>query len=173
MQPGGVSTGLHFSMAAPRKKASKAPARTSTRGRSAPRFRLVEMEDGTVRAERVRSSSQVARDQALADFYGVAPQLSVTANMRSMESLLGEVLEGLHLDHEAVAPEILAGVWKRAVGDSLASCTELQSISRHTARVWVNHPIVRFELNRIKPKLIQALNAELGEDCVRSVKFVQ
>lgn len=173
MQPGGVSTGLHFSMAAPRKLKAKAPVRASRRGRNVPRYRLVEMEDGSLRAERVRSSAQGARDQALADFYGAAPQLSVTANMRGMESLLGEVLEGLHLDQEAVAPEILAGVWKRAVGDSLATCTELQSVSRHTARVWVNHPIVRFELNRIKPKLIQALNAELGEDCVRSVKFVQ
>lgn len=159
-------------MAAPRKKAPQAPARTPKRGRSVPRFRLVAQEDGSMRAERVLSPAQGARDQALADFYGAAPQLSVASNQRSMESLLGEVLEGLHLDQDAVAPEILSGVWKRAVGESLASCTELQSVSRHTARVWVNHPIVRFELNRIKPKLIQALNAELGEDCVRSVKFV-
>lgn len=160
-------------MPTPRKVKAKTPARSSKRGRNAPRFRLVEMEDGSLRAERVRSSSQGARDQALADFYGAAPRLSVTSNMRGLESLLGEVLEGLHLDQEAVAPEILAGVWKRVAGESLATCTELQSVSRHTARVWVNHPIVRFELERIKPKLIQALNAELGEDCVRSVKFVQ
>lgn len=160
-------------MPTPRKVKAKTPARSSKRGRNAPRFRLVEMEDGSLRAERVRSSSQGARDQALADFYGTAPRLSVTSNMRGLESLLGEVLEGLHLDQEAVAPEILAGVWKRVAGESLAICTELQSVSRHTARVWVNHPIVRFELERIKPKLIQALNAELGEDCVRSVKFVQ
>ena len=160
-------------MPAPRKVKAKTAARSPKRGRNVPRFRLVEMEDGSLRAERVRSSSQGARDQALADFYGAAPRLSVTSNMRGLESLLGEVLEGLHLDQEAVAPEILAGVWKRVAGESLATCTELQSVSRHTARVWVNHPIVRFELERIKPKLIQALNAELGEDCVRSVKFVQ
>lgn len=152
---------------------AKTAARSPKRGRNVPRFRLVEMEDGSLRAERVRSFSQGARDQALADFYGAAPRLSVTSNMRGLESLLGEVLEGLHLDQEAVAPEILAGVWKRVAGESLATCTELQSVSRHTARVWVNHPIVRFELERIKPKLIQALNAELGEDCVRFVKFVQ
>ncbi len=160
-------------MPAPRKVKAKTAARSPKRGRNVPRFRLVEMEDGSLRAERVRSSSQGARDQALADFYGAAPRLSVTSNMRGLESLLGEVLEGLHLDQEAVAPEILAGVWKRVAGESLATCTELQSVSRHTARVWVNHPIVRFELERIKPKLIQALNAELGEDCVRFVKFVQ
>ena len=160
-------------MPAPRKVKAKTTARSPKRGRNVPRFRLVEMEDGSLRAERVRSSSQGARDQALADFYGAAPRLSVTSNMRGLESLLGEVLEGLHLDQEAVAPEILAGVWKRVAGESLATCTELQSVSRHTARVWVNHPIVRFELERIKPKLIQALNAELGEDCVRFVKFVQ
>ena len=160
-------------MPAPRKVKAKTAARSPKRGRNVPRFRLVEMEDGSMRAERVRSSSQGARDQALADFYGAAPRLSVTSNMRGLESLLGEVLEGLHLDQEAVAPEILAGVWKRVAGESLATCTELQSVSRHTARVWVNHPIVRFELERIKPKLIQALNAELGEDCVRFVKFVQ
>lgn len=160
-------------MPAPRKVKAKTAARSPKRGRNVPRFRLVEMEDGSLRAERVRSSSQGARDQALADFYGAAPRLSVTSNMRGLESLLGEVLEGLHLDQEAVAPEILAGVWKRVAGESLATCTELQSVSRHTARVWVNHPIVRFELERIKPKLIQTLNAELGEDCVRFVKFVQ
>ena len=160
-------------MAAPRKLKAKASVRTSKRGRNVSRFRLVEMEDGSLRAERVRSSAKGARDQALADFYGAAPQLSVTANMRGMESLLGEVLESLHLEEETMRPEILAALWKRAVGETLATYTELQSVSRHTARVWVGHPAVRFQLTQLKPKLLQVLNAELGEGCVRSISFVQ
>lgn len=159
-------------MAAPRKK--KAPARAGTAKRGMrPRYRLVEGEDGSLRAERVRSAAQGARDQAMADFLGVGPEISVSANMRGMESLLGEVLESLHLEEETMRPEILAALWKRAVGETLATYTELQSVSRHTARVWVGHPAVRFQLTQLKPKLLQVLNAELGEGCVRSISFVQ
>lgn len=138
-----------------------------------PRFHLVRGDDGFLRAERSRTFDQGARDQALADFRGVCTQLKETANVRSVQSLLGEVLDTMHLEEETIRPEILAPIWEKAVGASLASFTELQSVAKHTARVWVNHPAVRYELNRLKPKLIAALNAELGDDCVKTLKIVQ
>lgn len=158
-------------MPAPRKKKEAAPAAPPRA--TQPRFRMVRGEDGQPRAERARSLSQGARDQVLADFLGVCTQLKETANMRGIQSLLGEVLESMHLEEESIGPEILAPIWTRAVGESLAAFTELQSVSRHTARVWVNHPAVRYELNRLKPKLIAALNAELGDGCVKTLKIVQ
>lgn len=160
-------------MPLPRKKKSKSAPAAPVRPRKAARYAMVKGEDGLERAERTRTLAQGARDQALADFHGVCTELAVTANMRSMESLLGEVLEGLHLEEETLGPELLGSVWKKAVGADLAKFTELQSVSRRTARVWVNHPAVRYELSRLAPKLIKALNAELGDDCVRSIKIVQ
>mgnify|MGYP003292006701 CR=1 FL=1 len=161
-------------MPAPRKKKSAAPAADAApRSRKLPRFRMVKGEDGLAHAERTRTLAQGARDQALADYLCACPELKVTANMRSVQSLLGEVLEAMHLEEETIRPEILASIWKKAVGDSLAAFTELQSVSKHTARVWVNHPAVRYELLRLTPKLIQALNAELGDGCVKKLKIVQ
>lgn len=161
-------------MPAPRKKKSAAPAADAApRSRKLPRFRMVKGEDGVAHAERTRTLAQGARDQALADYLCACPELKVTANMRSVQSLLGEVLEAMQLEEETIRPEILASIWKKAVGDSLAAFTELQSVSKHTARVWVNHPAVRYELMRLTPKLIQALNAELGDGCVKKLKIVQ
>lgn len=162
---------------APRKKkeTGKAPAAAPGQPRRAglPRFRIISGADGAERAERTRTANQGARDQALADFYGAGPELPSGANMRSMESLLGEVLESLNLQENTIKPEVLAAIWEKAVGARLASFTELQSVAKGSARVWVSHPMVRYELTRLKPQLVKALNSELGEGCVKTLRIVQ
>lgn len=141
--------------------------------RPRPRFRMVRMADGAERAERVRSRTQGERDQALADFFGDAPALPVAANMRSMDSLLGEVLQGIDLEEEAMAPEILAEAWLKAVGPAMAAFSEFVSLSQGTACIRVLHSAARYQLTRLKPQMVSKLNAALGEGSVSRVRLIQ
>lgn len=138
-----------------------------------PRFRMVRDVNGAERAERTRSRAEGERDQAWADFFGTAPALSPSANVRSMDSLLGEVLEGLNLQEATLAPEILAEAWLKAVGPALAALSELASLSQQTATIRVHHAAARYELTRLKPQVVRALNAALGEGSVSRVRLIQ
>ncbi len=140
--------------------------------REQPRYRMVSYADGSLRPVRCVRRAEDERTQAMADWLGVAPGLSLSAHMRSMDSLLSEVVEGLQLKEEELAPEVLAAAWKRAVGESLTTHAELMSVAGGRASIRTNHPLVRTELMRLKPQILRVLNAELGEGSVKTVRIV-
>lgn len=136
------------------------------------RFYMRRLADGSERAERSRSRADGERDQSMADFFGAGPALPVAANVRSMDAILGELLEELHLQEEDMLPEVLADLWRKAVGNALSSFSELVSVARQSACIRITHPAVRYELTRMKPQIIRALNKALGEGSVRTVRFI-
>ncbi len=138
--------------------------------REKPRFRMVRYADGSERPVRCERRSEGERNQAFADWVGAAPGLSSAAHMRRMDSLLAEVMEGMKLEEAALAPELLAAAWQRAVGPFLATQAELVSVSAGKAVVRAAHPAVLFELNRMKPQITRALNHALGEGSVKTVR---
>lgn len=161
-------------MAAARKK-KDAPEEvsppTSLPGRKPrKRFYMQKMPDGVgERAVRAGSLRSGAREQTVADFFGSGSTLPVSANQRSMESLLGELLSELDLQEESLAPELLADAWMQAVGAALASVSKLAGVARGRARISVSHPAVRYEITRLKPQIIRALNKTLGMGSVKSL----
>lgn len=136
-----------------------------------PLYRNESFADGSVRPVRVASMHEAQRAQALADFYGVAPGLPVRANLRDMDSILAELVTKLNIREADFAPDILNAAWLKAVGSFLATQAQLISVDNKTAVVRTVHPAVRFELQRLRPQIIRALNAALGESCVRSVRI--
>ena len=161
-------------MAAPRKKrTATAPVPQQPVARPRKRFYMQKMPDGVgERAVRVRSSSKGVRDQALADYLCCTTSESFSSNQRSMESLLGELLSEWNLQEDSLAPELLLEAWSDAVGDALASVSALVSVSKGKARIRVNHPTVRYEITRMKPQIIRALNRTLGTGSVRVLQIV-
>lgn len=161
-------------MAARKKKEPEAvPPVALPVARPRKRFYMQKMPDGIgERAVRVRSSRRGARDQALADFFGGGSVLPVSSNQRSMESLLGELLSEWDLHEESMAPELLAQAWTEAVGPALASVSSLVSVAKGRARIMVNHPTVRYEVTRLKPQIVPALNRILGAGNVKSLTIV-
>ncbi len=188
MRPRGscFQTGCHlqpiflFSFMPPRRKKKTTPAEVGAEAlraapagrREQPRFRMVSYADGSQRAVRCERRTAGERAQAMADWLGAAPPLSASAHVRSMDSLLSEVLEGLQLQQDEVAPELLAAAWLRAAGDFLANQAELLSVAGGRATIRTNHPAVRFELNRRKNHIILVLNEQLGEGSVKTVRIV-
>ncbi|MBR3945201.1 MAG: DUF721 domain-containing protein, partial [Akkermansia sp.] len=66
---------------------------------------------------------------------------------------------------------LLNAAWEKAVGSFLATQAQLISVDKKTAVVRTAHPAVRFELQRLRPQIIRALNVSLGEACVRTVRI--
>ncbi len=139
---------------------------------SSPRYTEMCAEDGSRRPARFMSRRERERGQAFADLYGILPELSAEANVRSMDAILATLVEKMDISLAEHAPEVLADAWRKAAGDFLASRAELISIARHQARIRTSHPAVRYELNQRKPQIIRILNAVLGEDTVRSVLII-
>lgn len=162
----------------PPRRRSKTPEVTAVsvsvgRKKPRPRFSMIRGADGSERAERSRTRAEGERDQALADFFGIGPALDVKANIRTMDSLLGELLQELNLQEETLGPEILAEAWHKAVGDMLSGMSELVSLSRQTAVIRVSHAAARYELTRLKPQIVRVLNQTLGSGSVTRVKLIQ
>ncbi|MBR2144970.1 MAG: DUF721 domain-containing protein [Akkermansia sp.] len=156
-----------------RKDATEVPLAPPPVSKPRKRFYMQKMPDGVgERAVRVGSSRGGARAQALADFYGSGTVLSPASNQRSMESLLSELLSELDLQEDTLAPELLADAWKRAVGPALADVSALAGVARGRARIMVKHPTVRYEITRLKPQIIRALNQTLGAGSVKSLVLV-
>ncbi|MBQ2380067.1 MAG: DUF721 domain-containing protein [Akkermansia sp.] len=128
--------------------------------------------DGSVRPVRNTTRSERESGQAMADFFGVQPQLNPATNVRSMESVLASLVSKMDISLAEHAPEVLADAWARAVGPFLATKAELLSIARGQARIRTSHPAVRFELTRQKAQIIRALNAALGDGSVKTVQIV-
>lgn len=128
--------------------------------------------DGSLRPVRNVNRREREQGQALSDFFGVQPQLSPAANVRSMESVLASLISKMDISVAEHAPEVLADAWLHAVGPFLSTRAELLSIARKQARIRTSHPAVRYELMRQKSGIIRALNATLGEGCVTSVQIV-
>lgn len=134
------------------------------------RFYMQKMPDGVgVRAVRTGNFRSGARAQAMADFYGSGTLLPTASNQCSMEVLLGELLSELDLQEEALAPELLSDAWRKAVGPALADVSTLAGVARGRARILVKHPTVRYEITRLTPHIIRALNQILGAGTVRSL----
>ena len=166
-------------MAIPRRRTRKAtpvepvppPVSLPTKGRSDLYHEEI-FADGSTRPVRNVTRAERESGQALSDFFGVQPQLSPTANVRSMESVLATLISKMDISVAEHAPEVLADAWLKAVGPFLATKAELLSIVRRQARIRTSHPAVRFELMRQKSAIIRALNAALGEGCVTAVQIV-
>ena len=125
-----------------------------------------------MRPVRNYTRAEAARDQAMADFFGVAPVLAPKANVRTMESLLAEITGQLHLAEMEFAPEILADAWTRAAGPFMAQHAQLVGVACQTATIRTSHPAVRYQLNQLKPQIVRVLNNVLGDGSVRTVRIL-
>lgn len=138
---------------------------------AAKRWRWALHQDGvSIAPVRMQSRRQGERQQALADLYGNTPMLSTGDRLLPITSVLAEVLSRLDVQEAQLAPELLNEAWKRAVGAFLAGQSQLISLVNGVAGVRTSHPAVRFELQRNKKIIIQALNAALGEGSVHDMR---
>jgi len=67
----------------------------------------------------------------------------------------------------------LAQVWPEMVGEGIARRTEVSGLKFHTAVIKVSTPMWIQELNLLKTEILARLQARLGADVVRDLRFVK
>ncbi len=136
------------------------------------RYTPVHFPDGSVRLAHVPSQAEQDKDQAYADFFGEGYDYSTKAHIRSMSSLVSEICERLDIKEASIAPELLAKAWAESMGSFFAQQAQLCSLCDGVALITTLHPSVRFELTRMRQRVIARLNEHLGPASVRQLKIV-
>jgi predicted nucleic acid-binding Zn ribbon protein len=72
--------------------------------------------------------------------------------------------DGLHEDQVRAA-------WKDLAGDFIFRHTEPVSVKNGHLVLRVTQPVMRFQLEQMKPMLLTRIRSQLGEDRIKSVKF--
>ncbi len=139
-----------------------------SRGRYSP----VHFPDGSVRLAHVPSQAAQDKEQAYADFFGEGRDYSAQPRIRSMSSLVSEICERLDIKEASIAPELLAEAWSEAMGSFFAQQAQLTSLCDGVALITTLHPSVRFELTRMRRKVIERLNEHLGPASVSKLRIV-
>jgi len=70
-----------------------------------------------------------------------------------------------------ISQEVLVTAWETAVGENIAGQTRLGGLRRGTLEIFVRHKIFEQELSFRQVELVQALNAALGENKIKRLKF--
>lgn len=128
--------------------------------------------DREERAVRYSSKTERDREQAMIDFFGAQPVLSLRANMRSMDSILSEITSTLPQEDDTLSPEVLRAGWERAAGAFISSQAELLSIIKGTATIRTSQPAIRYELTRQKNIIISKLCTEFGRDSITGIRIL-
>ncbi len=87
-----------------------------------------------------------------------------------IRSILESTLKGLEVDFELKAYSIW-GAWEEIVGESIAHQARPRSVRNRILFVDVSHPTWVQHLQFLKPKLLENLNAFLGESLLQDVRF--
>ncbi len=89
---------------------------------------------------------------------------------KSIRSILEGTLKGLEVDFQLKAYSIW-GAWEEIVGESVAHQAQPRSIRNRILFVDVSHPTWMQELQFLKPKLLERLNAFFGEPLLQDIRF--
>jgi len=89
---------------------------------------------------------------------------------KPIRGILESTLKGLDLDFQLKAYSIW-GVWNEIVGESVAHQAQPRSIRNRILFVDVSHPTWVQQLQFLKPKLLEKLNAFLGEPILQDIRF--
>jgi predicted nucleic acid-binding Zn ribbon protein len=66
----------------------------------------------------------------------------------------------------------LIRLWPEMVGEAIARRTEVSSLKFHTAVIRVSTAMWIQELNLMRPQILARVNAAMGNDAVRDIRFV-
>jgi len=85
-------------------------------------------------------------------------------------SILESTLKGLEVDFQLKAYSIW-GAWREIVGESVADQTQPRSIRNRILFMDVSHPAWIQQLQFLKPKLLEKINAFFGEPLLQDIRF--
>lgn len=92
------------------------------------------------------------------------------AKPKPVGSILETTLKGLELDFQLKAYSIW-GAWTEIVGRTVADQAQPRSIRNRILFIDVSHSTWLHQLQFIKPKILEKLNAYIGEPLLQDIRF--
>ncbi len=112
-----------------------------------------------------------ARDRSFLDLCGARTEPSVTEGLTSAESFLRELVEEVGL-REGVTLEHLQDAWAEIVGHNIAQNSEPLEIYEGRLKIRVSQPVIKFELQQRKSKLLKNIQEALPQAKVKDLNIV-
>ena len=92
------------------------------------------------------------------------------SKLKPIGSILESTLKGLEVDSQLKAYSIW-GAWREIVGEAVADQTQPRSIRNRILFMDVSHPTWIQQLQFLKPKLLEKINAFVGEPLLQDIRF--
>lgn len=109
------------------------------------------------------------RARVIAEWRGLAEPPPSRDTARPIGDPLARVMSALGLGDRMREDEI-KNAWREVVGDFLANHSSPDALRTGTLIVRVLQPTLRYELERVKPQIVQKLRTRFGKT-VREVRF--
>jgi predicted nucleic acid-binding Zn ribbon protein len=110
------------------------------------------------------------REEILQEWRGAEEPTDLNAGIHLAKNFISAILraagaeDGLHEDQ-------VRATWKELAGDFIARHTEPISVKGGNLVLRVTQPTLRFQLEQMKPMLLNRIRTQLGEDRIKSIKF--
>ncbi|MES2474381.1 MAG: DUF721 domain-containing protein [Verrucomicrobiota bacterium] len=110
------------------------------------------------------------REEILREWRGADEPSDLTAGIHPAADFITAILraagaeDGLHEDQ-------VRATWTELAGDFISRHTEPISVKGGNLVLRVTQPALRFQLEQMKPMLLQRIREQLGENKVKSIKF--
>ncbi len=110
------------------------------------------------------------RETALAQLRGYCEPDNLTRYEHDMGSAVNRALKDFGLDRR-FSEEQVFDAWNRVVSPEIASHARPVALEREVLYIQVLHSSIHFELERLKGRILQAMQSEFGKSRLRDVKF--
>ncbi|MCX6874703.1 MAG: DUF721 domain-containing protein [Verrucomicrobia bacterium] len=113
------------------------------------------------------------REEILHEWRGCAEADDLNAGLHQAGEFVAAIMRGLRAAGavDGLDEEELRVAWKELAGEFIARHAEPVSVRGGHLVLRVTQPAMRFQLEQMKPMLLERIRKQLGEERIRSVKF--
>jgi len=110
------------------------------------------------------------RAQVVREWVGASRPLDLEKNVSEAGEWLERILEKIGV-HSGLEEDRVKETWRELAGDLIADQVAPVSLKRGCLTLKVLQPSMRYHLEQLKPQLLKNLQAELGEDHLKSLRL--
>jgi len=119
---------------------------------------------------RFRTRREGYRDELMREWYGVDSAQDSNQGVVCASLFLDAIFKKLGLG-EGLEVEAVKNAWEHLAGPFISQHSEPVSVRNGHLVLKVAQPMIRFQLEQMKPMLLKQLQERLGKNKVRSVRF--
>lgn len=110
------------------------------------------------------------REEILREWRGIEEPDDLNAGIHVADKFVNAILRSAGAE-DGLNEDMVRAAWKDLAGDFIAAHTEPLSVKNGDLVLRVTQPTLRFQLEQMKPMLLNRIRQELGSQRIKSIKF--